>query len=99
MSRRVEKHIIVEGTQTVTVTGEGVVPQSKAKGIVEFRNLTQQSVPIPAGTVVRNGKGVRFVTTLDSEEDAGVGEILELPVEAVEGGISRQPGCRNDQCH
>ena len=28
------------------------------------------------------------MTTLDSEVDAGVGEILELPVEAVEGGIA-----------
>jgi hypothetical protein len=83
-----EKHIIVEGAQTVNVTGEGVIPQSKAKGIVEFRNLTQQSVTVPAGTVVRDGKGVRFVTTLDSEVDAGVGETLELPVEAVEGGLA-----------
>jgi hypothetical protein len=83
-----EKHIIVEGTQTVSVTGEGVIPQSKAKGIVEFRNLTQQAVTIPAGTVVRNGEGVRFVTIVDSEVDAGVGKILQLPVEAVEGGIS-----------
>ncbi len=83
-----EKRVIVEGTQTVDVTGEGVVPQSKAKGIVEFRNLTQQAVTIPAGTVVRNGDGVRFVTTVDSEMEAGVGKILQLPVEAVEGGIA-----------
>jgi hypothetical protein len=83
-----EKHVIVEGAQTVNVTGEGVVPQSKAKGIVEFHNLTEHSVAIPAGTVMRNGEGVRFVTTVDSEMDAGVGKILQLPVEAVEGGIS-----------
>jgi hypothetical protein len=83
-----EKRVIVEGTQTVNVTGEGVVPQSKAKGIVEFRNLTEQSVAIPAGTVVRNGEGVRFVTTVASEMDAGFGKILQLPVEAVEAGIS-----------
>jgi hypothetical protein len=83
-----EKRIIVEGTQTVNVTGEGVVPQSKAKGIAEFRNLTQQAVTIPAGTVVRNGEGIRFVTTVNSEVDAGVGKILQLPIEAMEGGIS-----------
>jgi hypothetical protein len=78
----------VEGAQTVDVTGEGVVPQSKAKGIVEFRNLSQQTVTIPAGTVVRNGEGVRFVTTVDSEMEAGVGKILQLPVEALEGGVA-----------
>ena len=83
-----EKRVIVEGTQTVDVTGEGVVPQSKAKGIVEFRNLTQQTVTIPAGTVVRNGAGVRFVTTVESEMEAGVGKILQLPVEALEGGMA-----------
>jgi hypothetical protein len=81
-----EKRVIVNGTQSVVVTGEGVTPQSKAKGTVTFRNLTQQAVTIPAGTVVRTVDNVRFVTTLDSEVDAGVDEILELPVEAMESG-------------
>jgi hypothetical protein len=83
-----EERVIVDGTQTVNVTGEGVVPQSKAKGIVEFRNLTQQAVTIPAGTVVRNGEMIRFATTVESEVEAGVGKILQLPVEALEGGIA-----------
>jgi hypothetical protein len=83
-----EKRVIVEGTQTVSVTGEGVVPQSKARGIAEFRNLTQHAVAIPVGTVVRNSQGIRFVTTVASEVDGGVGKILQLPIEAVEGGIS-----------
>ena len=83
-----EKRVIVDGTQTISVTSEGVIPQSKAKGIVEFRNLTEQSIVIPAGTVVKNREGVRFVTTVDSEIDAGVGKILQLPVEALEAGIA-----------
>ena len=83
-----EKRTVVEGTQTVPVTGEGVVSQSKAKGIVEFHNLTQQSVAIPAGTVVQNKDGVKFVTTVESELEAGVGKILQLPIEAAEGGIA-----------
>ena len=83
-----EKRVIVEGTQSVDVTGEGVTPQSKANGIVTFRNLTQQAVTIPAGTVVRTVDNVRFVTILDSEVDAGVDEIHELPVEAMESGRS-----------
>ena len=43
-----EIRIVVDGFQTITVTGEGAVPQSKARGTVEFRNLTQQAVTIPA---------------------------------------------------
>jgi len=83
-----EKRVIVDGSQTVVVTGEGVTPQSKAKGNVIFRNLTQQSVTVPAGTVVKTADNIRFVTISASEMDAGVGKMLELPVEAVEGGIA-----------
>jgi len=83
-----EKHVIVSGEQTVIVTGEAVIPQSKARGAVEFRNLTQQAVNVPAGTVVQNVDGVRFVTTEDGEVEAGVGKTLEMPIEAVEGGVA-----------
>jgi hypothetical protein len=83
-----EKRVIVEGKQTVIVTGEAVIPQSKAKGNVEFRNLTQQSVNVPAGAVVQNAEGIRFVTAEDGEVEAGVGKTLELPIEALEGGVA-----------
>ncbi len=82
-----EKRVIVEGMQTVTVTGEGVLPQSKAQGVVVFRNLTQDAVTIPAGTVLL-ANDVRFVTTDDGAVEAGVGRTLELPVEALQGGIA-----------
>lgn len=87
-----EKRVIVDGTETVTVTSAGVIPQSKARGVVEFRNLTQQSVVIPVGTGVQNGDGIRFVTTREGTVDSGVGETLELPIEAVEGGIAGNLG-------
>ena len=80
-----EKRIVVDGVRTVTVTGEGVVPQSKARGEVEFRNLTQQAVTIPAGTVV-SAKDVRFVTTEEGEVDAGVGKNASVSILALEGG-------------
>ena len=82
-----EKRIVLDGTQTVVVTGEGVIPQSKARGIVEFRNLTQGAVTIPTSTVV-NANGVRFVITEDGVVDAGVGKKIELPIEAIEGGLA-----------
>ncbi len=89
-----EKRVIVNGTYTVTVTGEGVIPQSKAKGTVIFRNLTQQAVTVPAGTVVRtaDAEPIRFVTTSDNLIHAGIGKTLEAPVEAVEGGLSGNVG-------
>ena len=83
-----EKRVIVEGTHSVVVTGAGTSPQSKARGVVTFRNLTQQAVTIPSGTVVRTEENVRFVTTRNGEVAAGVGETIELPVEAVESGRS-----------
>lgn len=85
-----EKRVIVEGEHTVTVTGEGVVPQSNARGNVQFRNLTQQSVTIPAGTVIQAAQDdlVRFATVEEGVVEAGVGETIELPVEAVEGGLA-----------
>lgn len=82
-----EKRIVVEGEQTVPVTGRGAAPQSKAKGVVIFRNLTQRAVNIPIGTVVTTGD-VRFVTTELGVLNAGVGETVELKIEAVEGGLS-----------
>ena len=83
-----EKRVIVEGTQTVIVTGQGVTPQSRAKGNVTFRNLTQQAVTIPLGTVVRTVDNIRFETTEAGEVPAGLDETLALPIEAVESGRS-----------
>ncbi len=83
-----EKRVIVEGKQTVIVTGQAAIPQSKAEGIVEFRNLTQQSVNVPAGAVVQNAEGIRFVTTEDGVVEAGIGKTLELPIEALNAGVA-----------
>jgi len=82
-----EKRIVVDGTQRVTVTGEGIVPQSKAKGVVIFRNLSQSAVNIPIGTVVVAGD-IRFVTTELGVVNPGVGETVELKIVAVEGGLA-----------
>jgi hypothetical protein len=82
-----EKRIVIEGMQTITVTGEGIVPQSKAQGEVEFRNLTQAAVTVPEGTEVSAGE-IRFVTTEEVVVPAGVGKKIVAPIQAVEGGIA-----------
>lgn len=82
-----EKRILVEGVQSIRVTGEGIIPQSKARGVVLFRNLTQSAVTIPIGTIVSSGD-VRFVTAELGVINPGVGETAEIRVEAVEGGLA-----------
>ncbi len=82
-----EKRMVVDASQTITVTGEGVVPQSKAKGEVEFRNLTQQAVTVPLGTVVSVGT-TRFETTEEVTVPAGAGKKITAPIEALEGGLA-----------
>ena len=85
-----EKRIILDGAQTVVVTGEGVVPQSKATGVIEFRNLTPNALTIPAGTIVESAGDAlaQFVTLENGIIAAGVGKKLEIPIEAVESGAS-----------
>lgn len=84
-----EKRIILDGTQTVIVTGEGTVPQSKARGVAVFRNLTSDAVTIPEGTIIEAARDaiVQFVTLEEGIVGAGVGETIEIPIEAVEGGV------------
>jgi hypothetical protein len=82
-----EKRVIVEGTQTVNVTGDGGLPQSKAKGLVLFSNLTQDSVTIPSGTIV-SADSIQFVTLDEVIVSAGVGRKIEAAVEALEPGLS-----------
>jgi len=81
-----EKTLIVEGVQSVRVTGSGVLPQSKAKGQVMFQNLTEDQVVIPQGTVVRSGD-IRFVTTEEGVVEEGIDNTIELPIEALDGGF------------
>ncbi|HSG45045.1 MAG TPA: baseplate J/gp47 family protein [Anaerolineales bacterium] len=82
-----EQQVILEGVQKVLVSGEGVVPQSKARGTVVFRSLTQDEVPVPLGTVVRSGD-IRFVTTEEGVVEEGADGIVEIAIEAMEGGIA-----------
>jgi hypothetical protein len=83
-----EKRVVVDGKQTVVVTGASIIPQSKARGTVVFQNITKQSVSVPAGTIVQNVNGIRFVTTDDGDVDAGVGKSIGLPIEATQGGVA-----------
>jgi len=83
-------HVIVSGTQTLTVTGEIKIPQVKAKGLARFKNLSDSEVIIPAGTIVyaldESKAHVNFSTLHETRLPAGIGIFVEVPIEAVLAG-------------
>ncbi len=85
-----EKTLIVEQIQSLTITSQIAIPQKKAQGIVRFSNLTQQEIFLPKGTVVYTlgDSSVRFATLNETRVKAGLKEIAEVPVEAVEPGAA-----------
>jgi hypothetical protein len=82
--------LIIERTMSVPVTGSIAIPNSRATGSAQFRNLTTLAVVIPAGTVITTQAHipVRFATLTDAKVEAGVGKILDQPIMAVEPGTS-----------
>jgi Baseplate J-like protein len=80
----------VAGTQQILSTGEVAVPESEAKGVARFRNLTSSKIQIPLGTVVLTlgASPIRFVTTQQAEIAAGPGKTVDVPIEAVGAGAN-----------
>ena len=80
--------IIVEGRDQSPSSSSLSIPDQAASGLVTFTNLTDQSLSVPAGTVVRNPnlEAARFETTLGGDIPAGSGETLNLPVKAINPG-------------
>ncbi len=80
--------VIVDGNLEARVTGRVPVPLSKAQGVVTFRNLTENNVAIPAGTVLTSTglPGVRFLTVEHGELSAGLKATIDIPVEAESAG-------------
>lgn len=78
----------VEGTQSAQVNSKGKVAQDKARGIAQFRNLTQTGLIIPGGTVVYSTTPTsqRFITLNDTRLPGKVDAVVEVPIEALEGG-------------
>ena len=66
------------------------IPQTKAKGVVTFRNLTEEVVSIPVGTVLTSTglPGVRFLTLEPGELTGGLKSTVDVPIEAENAGAS-----------
>lgn len=80
--------MVVEHSKTIQVTGSVAIPDMRAQGVAEFRNLTMAAVNIPAGTVVstQTNPPIRFITMEDGVIASGPGKTTEIPVQAVEAG-------------
>lgn len=83
-------HAVLTEERSITASGQQAVPSSGASGSVIFRNLTDQTIRIPKGTVVRSvdNPSIRFQTDFEAIVNAGVDEDIEVPVSALSFGES-----------
>jgi hypothetical protein len=67
---KIPAHVVtsgdVEGSSTVSASGQRDVPNQAARGSVTFTNLTDQPVSVPKNTIVQAGK-VAFFTVADTQ--------------------------------
>lgn len=80
--------ILVDGELEKLTTGSVPVPQSISEGEVTFRNLTENEVSIPSGTVLTSTglPGVRFLTMEDAELPPGLKATADVPIQAESAG-------------
>ena len=78
----------VEVFQTTKATGMINVPSGKAKGKIDFVNLTSDAISIPLGLTLRSSVDQKkeYTTIESGEVPAGSGSKLSLQVESVEAG-------------
>jgi hypothetical protein len=78
----------VEVFQTTKATGTINVPSRKAKGKIDFVNLTSDAISIPLGLTLRSSVDEKkeYTTIETGEIQAGPGSKLSLQIESVEAG-------------
>jgi hypothetical protein len=83
-----EISLSVTGTQSAMINSQTSIPQDKASGIARFKNLTQQDLTIPEGTIIYSVGPpiVQFATLNDTHIPGKANAIVEVPIEAVEAG-------------
>jgi Baseplate J-like protein len=80
--------VTVDATRSGMIASRAAVPQTKARGVAHFQNLTQMALVIPAGTVVYNPSpsGVRYATVNETRLEGVPKSFVEVPIEALIGG-------------
>lgn len=76
----------VDVQKSKSITSQIAIPKTKAKGFVQFQNLSSSEVTIPAGTIVATGDLIRFETLNRTVLTGGVNQIVEVPIQAVNAG-------------
>jgi hypothetical protein len=86
------KQVVIEGRDSLAVTGRIEVPEKAAEGSVRFTNLTEKIVSLPAGTLVSSlgeaGNVQRFQTLRPVSIPAGAGQVASAPVQALNPGTA-----------
>jgi hypothetical protein len=79
----------VEAAATADSTGVTQIPSEKATGSALFTNLIPDQVTIPQGATIRTSAAepIRFVTLAEATLPGQIGEVVEVPIEAVEPGF------------
>jgi hypothetical protein len=70
----------------VETTGVVEVPSAPARGLVIFTNLTEETVTIPAGTIIQTADGLSFQTAADVSVTGVEGSTAEAEAIALEPG-------------
>ena len=82
--------VVVEGQDALASTGQVTLPDQPAQGQVQFTNLGEQELTIPAGTVVLTltQPAIRFQTTAPATLPPALDAQAEAPVTALQAGSS-----------
>ena len=80
--------VTVEGRSSLPAQGTIQIPDKYATGRVTFTNLTNNTVLIPVGSVVRtlDPKPIRFMTMEAVEVPKEAGETISVPVQSIKPG-------------
>lgn len=80
---------VLEATAQTPTSGRKDVPDARATGTVLFVNLTDQAVPVPAGTIVSTSSAipVKFRTLQPVTVPPGADQRAIAPIEAVRPGL------------
>ena len=85
-----QTRVIVKGEREGFASGSMAIPDTRALGLVTFRNLTENPVRIPVGTVLLSTglPGIRFETIEPAQLSGGVNESAEVAIQAELAGAS-----------
>ncbi len=81
--------VTVNGVQAARINTQSSIPVSKARGVARFTNLSASDLTLPSGTIIYSvsPSTVQFRTLNDTHLPGNVNAVVEVPIEAVEGGV------------